>query len=86
MVHINLEDVFEDVAEDIEKRFDTWNLEANRPLSIGQNKIVIKLMKDELGGKVKKEIVALRPKMYSISRMMIMLTRNKIRPEIKSED
>lgn len=43
-------------------------------------------MKDELGGKVKKEIVALRPKMYSISRMMIMLTRNKIRPEIKSED
>lgn len=86
MVHINLEDVFEDVAEDIEKRFDTWNLEANRPLSIGQNKIVIKLMKDELGGKVKKEIVALRPKMYSITRMMIMLTRNKIRPEIKSED
>ena len=40
------------VADDVEKKFDTSNYEANRPLSTGKNKKVIGLTKDELGGKI----------------------------------
>ena len=34
--HIKTEDVYEDIANDIEKRFDTSNYEINRPLPIGK--------------------------------------------------
>ena len=60
-----LEDFYEDVADDIEKRFDTSNYEVTRPLPTGKNKKVIGLMKDELGGKIMKEFAGLRPKIYS---------------------
>ena len=60
-----LEDFYEDVADDIEKRFDTSNYEVTRPLPTGKNKKVIGLMKDELGGKIMTEFAALRPKIYS---------------------
>ena len=35
------EDVYEHIAEDVEKRCDTSNYEANRPLPSGKNKNVI---------------------------------------------
>ena len=56
---------YKDIANDVEKRFDTSNHECNRPLPIGKNKKVIGLMKDELGGKIITEFVILRPKPYS---------------------
>ena len=65
IMHIKTEDFYKDVADDVEKRFDTSNYEVNRPLPIGKNKKVIGLMKDELGGKIITEFVALRPKTYS---------------------
>ena len=66
IIHIKTEDVYKDIANDAEKRFDTSNYEVNRPLPTGKNKGVIGLMKDELGGKIMTEFVALRPKTYKL--------------------
>ena len=65
IMHIKTEDFYKDIADDVEKRFDTSNYEVDRPLPTGKNKNVIGLMKDELGGKIMTEFVALRPKTYS---------------------
>ena len=65
IMHIKTEDFYEDIANDVEKRFDTSNYEVKRPLPKGKNKKVLELMKDELGGKIMIEFVALRPKTYS---------------------
>ena len=65
VMNIKTNDFYKDIANDVEKRFETSNYEVNRPLPTGKNKKVIGLMKDELGGKVITEFVALRPKTYS---------------------
>ena len=65
IINIKTEDFYKDIANDVEKRFDTSNYEVDRPLPTGKNKKVIGLMKDELGGKIITEFVALRPKTYS---------------------
>ena len=62
---IKTEDFYKDIAEDVETRFDTSGYEPDRALLIGKNKKVIGLMKDKLGGKIMKEFISLRPKMYS---------------------
>ena len=62
---IKTEDFYKDIAEDVETRFDTSGYVPGRPLPIEKNKKVIGLMKDELGGKIMKEFISLRPKMYS---------------------
>ena len=67
IMHIKTEGFYKDIAGDIEKRFDTSNYEGDRPLPKGKNKKVIGLMKDELGGKLMIELVALRPKTDSYS-------------------
>ena len=64
-IHIKTEDVYKDIADDFEKRFDTPNYEVNGPLPKRKNKKVIRLMKDELGGKIMTEFVALTSKTYS---------------------
>ena len=65
LMSIKTEDFYKDIANDVEKRFDTSNYEVDRPLPTGKNKKVIGLMKDELGGRVITELVALRPNTYS---------------------
>ena len=63
--HIKTEDFYSDIVDDIPTRFNTSGYCPNRPLPVGLNKKVIGLMKDELGGAIMTEFVALRPKLYS---------------------
>ena len=65
IMNIKTEDFYKDIANDVEKRFDTSNYECDRPLLTGKNKKVIGLMKDELGGRIIKEFITVRPKTYS---------------------
>ena len=65
IMNIKTNDFYEDIASDVENRFDNSNYEVKRPLPTGKNKKVIGLMKDELGGKIITEFVTLRPKPYS---------------------
>ena len=64
VVNIKAKDFYKDIAENVKERFDTSNYIYYRPLPIGVNKKVIGLMKDELGGDIITEFVALRPKAY----------------------
>ena len=61
IMNIKTNDFYEDIANDVENRFDTSNYEVNRPLLKGKNKKVIGLMKDELGDKIIIEFLTLRP-------------------------
>ena len=65
IMNIKIKDFYKDTAEDVEERFDTSNYDVDRPLPKGRNKKVIGLMKDELGGGIITEFVALRPKTCS---------------------
>ena len=68
VIHSKTEDFYKDIANDVEKWFDISNYDENdkRPLSIGENEKVFLfgLFKDELGGKILKEFVALIAKTY----------------------
>ena len=67
IVYIITEDFFEDISNDVEKWFDTSNYDKNdiRPLPIGKNKKIPDIFKDELGGKIITEVIAIRPKTYA---------------------
>ena len=67
IAHIKTEDFYEEIANNVEKWFDTSNYDDHdkRPLPIGKNKKVIGLFKDELGGKIMKEFLALRAKTWA---------------------
>ena len=64
IMHIKTEDFYKDIADDVEKKYDISNYTVEKPLPMGKNKKVIGMMKDELGGKIIKEFVGLRPKCY----------------------
>ena len=65
IVHVKTNDNYKDIAEDVETRFDTSNLELDRTLPKGKNKKVIGLMKEELPEEIMKKFVGLRAKAYS---------------------
>ena len=64
IIYIKTEDVYEDIANDVEKRFDTSNYEIMKPLLIGKNKKIIRSLKHELGGRIMTKFLELRPKTY----------------------
>ena len=56
VIHIITEDFFEDISNDVEAWHDASNYDENdkRTLPMGENKKVIGLFKDELGGRIMK--------------------------------
>ena len=64
VTYIKTEDFYKDIANDVERWFDTSNYDENdkRPLPIGKNEKIIGLFEDELGGKIITEFVALEQK------------------------
>ena len=64
IISIKTEDVYKDIANDVERLYDTSNYDENdkRPLPIDKNKTVIGLFKDELGEKIMIEFIRLRAK------------------------
>ena len=63
VINILTEEFFEDISNDVERWFDTFDYDKNDkgPLSMGIDKKVIGMFKDELGG-IMKEFCALRAK------------------------
>ena len=52
IVYVKTDDIYKDIAKDVETMFDTSSYELDRPLPKGKTKKVIGLMKDdELDGK-----------------------------------
>ena len=65
IVHVKTDDIYKDIAEDVETKFHTSNFEMDRWLPKGKNERVIGIMKDELSGQIMKEFFGLRAKTYS---------------------
>ena len=61
IINIKTEDFFEDISNDVKRWFDTSNYDKNdkRSLNVGKNKKVPSLFKDELGGEIITEVIAL---------------------------
>ena len=64
IVYIKTEDIYKDIAEDVETRFDTSNHELDRPLPKNKEK-EIGLMKNILDRKIMIKFVGLGAKTYS---------------------
>ena len=64
---IRSDDFFKDISPDVEQKFDTSNYPKDHRSGIPteKNKKVIGMMKDEAGGKIIKEFIGLRAKLYS---------------------
>ena len=75
IIYIKTDDIYKDIAEDLETKFDPSKYKLYRPLSKGKNQEIIGLMKDELGRKIMKEFVRVREKTYSY------LTDNNVKDE-----
>ena len=72
IIHIETKHFYIDIANDVEKWFDTLNYSEDgyisidkRPLPIGKNKNVIGRFKDEFGKKIMKEFAGPRAKTYA---------------------
>ena len=67
MYEIETEDFYKDISKDVKDRFDTSDYPENHPSGIptGINNKVLGMFKDEAAGKIIKEFVGLRAKLYS---------------------
>ena len=60
IVYIKTDDTYKVIAENVETRFDSSNYELDKPLPKENKKELIRLMQDELGGKIMIKFVGWR--------------------------
>ena len=65
IVYIKTDDIYKDIAKDVETRFDTSNYQLDRPLPRAKYEKVIRLMKDELDEQIMTKFIGLRARTYS---------------------
>ena len=70
IIHIKTENVYEDIANDVEKRLDisSYAIECNfieGPLPTGKNKKVVGLMREKVGGQIITEFFGLRQRLFN---------------------
>ena len=67
IIHVETEDFYKDIANDVDKWFDTsaYDKNDNRPLPIGKNKKIIGKFKDELNDKIMTELCIPIAKTYA---------------------
>ena len=67
VIYVETEDFYKDIANDVDKWFDTSNYDKKdeSPLPTGKNEKVIGMFKDELGGMIMTKFCALRAKAYA---------------------
>ena len=65
IVYIKSDDIYKNIAEDVETRFDISNYELDRQSPKTKKKNITGLMKEELGGKIKTKFIGLRAKVCS---------------------
>ena len=71
ILEIHTDDFFKDISNDVEEWFDTSGIPKDHfavkdGFPVGKNKKVLGKFKDEAAGKIIREFVGLRAKMYSI--------------------
>ena len=62
IVYIKADNIYKDIPENVETKFDTSNYELDKPFPKAKNKKFFGLMKDELGGKIMTKFVGLKAK------------------------
>ena len=70
ILYILTEDFYEDIESDVNEKFDTssYSKNTNRPITVGVNKKVLGMMKDELGDNEMIESVNVCAKLYSYTK------------------
>ena len=83
VINIFTKDFFENINNDVERWFDTSNCDKSdkKSLPMGMNKKLIRMFKDQLGGKIMKDFCVLRAKIYT--NLMDDDSENKKAKEIK---
>ena len=76
LLHIQTEDMYKDMKAN-SWHYDTSNYPKDHSLYDVRNKKVLGKMKDECGGELIEELVALRPKMYSIKKASSSIKKAK---------
>ena len=65
IVYIKIEDIYREIAKDVETRFDTSIYELEKTITCRKKPKEIRLIKNELSGKIIKGFAVLRVKTYS---------------------